>query len=260
MLSWGWQPDLIAPAYTTEDARSEIRRVKALGFNLIKLCLFIPNQIYFDVADEEGIFLWEELPLWLPEVTPDLRQQAPDEYASITRLTRQHPSVVIYSLGCELNQGVDASLLGELNQAVRPQVAGCLVCDNSGSGESYGGLDFDFADFTDYHPYFDLHYFEPLLDNWRRDWQPTRPWIFGEFSDLDGFRDLNELVTANGGRKPWWLTADNPVTIWRPEAKAMVEMEERLAQANPSQCVAGLVQIAASQSLMSRKIHPRNAP
>jgi len=253
VLSWGWQPDRIAPAYTPERVRDEIRRVKALGFNLIKLCLFVPDQTYFDIADEEGIFLWEELPLWLPEVTPELRAQAPLEYAAITRRTCRHPSVVLYSLGCELSQSVDSELLAALNGAVRGLLADVLVCDNSGSGESYGGLDFDFSDFTDYHPYYDLHYFELLLDNWRRDWLKVRPWIFGEFSDSDGFRDLDELAAANDGRKPWWLTDDNPVTTWRPEAHAMVEAEERLAAASPGLPAADLVHIAAAQSLVSRK-------
>ncbi len=253
VLSWGWQPDRIAPAYTPERARDEIRRVKALGFNLIKLCLFIPDQTYFEIADEEGIFLWEELPLWLPEVTADLRARAPGEYTAITRLTRHHPSVVLYSLGCELSQSVDAGLLDQLNAAVRGLLADVLVCDNSGSGESYGGLDFDFSDFTDYHPYYDLHFFEPLLDNWRRDWLPARPWIFGEFSDSDGYRDLTGLKAANGGQKPWWLTDDNPISTWRPEARALVEVEERLARLDLEFAPPVLVRIAAGQSMVARK-------
>ena len=253
VLSWGWQPDRIAPAYAPHHARDEIQRVKALGFNLIKLCLFVPDQTFFDIADEEGIFLWQELPLWQPDVTPDLRAQAPDEYSAITSLTRLHPSVVLYSLGCELDQSVDAGLLTQLNTAVRSLSANALVCDNSGSGESYGGLDFDFSDFTDYHPYFDLHFFEPLLDNWRRDWSPARPWIFGEFNDSDGYRDLAELKAANGGRKPWWLTEDNPITSWRPESQALLDVEERLARLKLEFTLPDLVRIAASQSLVVRK-------
>ncbi len=252
VLSWGWQPDRIAPAYTPECARDEIRRVKAMGFNLIKLCLFVPDQTYFDIADEEGIFLWEELPLWLPDVTAELRARAPGEYASITRLVRHHPSVVLYSLGCELSRSVDASLLDRLNRSVRGLLADVLVCDNSGSGESYGGLDFDFSDFTDYHPYYDLHFFEPLLDHWRRDWLAPRPWIFGEFCDSDGYRDLDELKTAYHGQKPWWMTADNPITTWRSEARALLEVEERLAKLNLDFEPPAMVRVAAAQSLVVR--------
>ena len=175
VLSWGWEPQRIAPRYSLEEARAEMRRAREMGFNLIKLCLFIPNQAYFEAADEEGMLLWVELPMWLPEVNDDLREQAPQEYAEMVAGLQQHPSAALYSLGCELSQAVDTRLLAKLNQVVRQRVRDVLLCDNSGSGESYGGFEFDFADFRDYHPYYDLHYFEPLLDNWRRDWQTAAP-------------------------------------------------------------------------------------
>jgi hypothetical protein len=253
ILSWGWEPGPIAPAYSPEQVREEIRRVRQLGFNLIKLCLFVPNEVYFNIADEEGMLLWQELPLWLPEVTEELRASAPVEYADLTFLIRKHPSVILYSQGCELSQSVDKDLLEKLNQALRGSVTDVLICDNSGSGESYGGMDFDYSDFSDYHPYSDLHYFEPLLDNWRRDWQPPRPWIFGEFCDSDTFRDLDEIIRANGGCRPWWLTEDNPVTTWRSESKSMLEAEQRLEKAQPGFTPQELVKISYAQSWVIRK-------
>lgn len=264
VLSWGWDPQRIAPNYTAEQVRAEFRRVLAQGFNLIKLCLFVPNQTVFDVADEEGMLLWQEWPMWLPEVTPDLRQQAPTEYAAYLQLTRHHPSVVLYSVGCELNQQADAALLGELDRIVRDNVADVLVCDNSGSGEAYGGLAVDFADFTDYHTYGEIHFLEETLDNWRRDWLPARPWIFGEFCDSDGFRDLHELITRNGGVKPWWMTADNPTHAWRSEVRALLKAEERLQAAKLTFTNEQLVEIANAQSFMIRKytletVHKRAA-
>ena len=253
ILSWGWEPDRIAPFYTPEQAREEIRRVRDHGFNLVKLCLLVPNQTYFDAADEEGMLIWLELPMWLPEVTPELRAQAPIEYAEITRLARHHPCVSLYSLGCELSQSVDGELLARLDEAVRGVVSNVLICDNSGSGESYGGLDFDFADFTDYHPYYDIHYFESLLDNWRRDWQRSRPWIFGEFCDSDTYRDQAGLVKSTGGTRPWWLTKDNPVTNWRSESKAMLEWEERMKAADLPFSAEEITQASRAASQVTRK-------
>lgn len=259
ILSWGWEPERIAPYYTVEQARAEIRRVREMGFNLIKLCLFIPNQAYFDAADEEGMLLWVELPMWLPEVSAELRERAPGEYAEIVEGLRHHPCVALYSLGCELSQAVDARLLGQLDRAVRERVrpagfpAQVLLCDNSGSGESYGGFDFDFADFRDYHPYFDLHYFEPLLDNWRRDWQAQRPWIFGEFCDADTFRDHEEIAQASGGIRPWWLTQDNPVTAWRDEGAAAVAWKERMERARAGFPTQEIIQISHRQAYTIRK-------
>lgn len=253
ILSWGWEPQRIAPNYTPEQARGEMRRVRQLGFNLVKLCLFVPNQVYFEIADQEGMLLWLELPMWLPQITPAMHETIKAEYAAMTRLALDHPSVVLYSLGCELSQVVGGRLLEDLNTVVRDLVTGVLVCDNSGSGESYGGLDFDFSDFTDYHPYCDIHYFEALLDNWRRDWQSPRPWIFGEFCDSDTFRDINEMIACNGGERPWWMTRDNPVTTWRPESLAMMEQESRLQQAQPGFSPQEIVEISYAQSFVERK-------
>ncbi len=269
-LSWGWNPSVIAPYYTADRARAELRTLRAMGFNLVKLCLFIPNQLYYDAADEEGMLLWQEWPLWLPDVTAELRARAPGEYAEYMQLTRSHPAVVVYSLGCELDSSVDRALLQELDGVARGAVDHVLFCDNSGSGEAYGGLAEDFADFTDYHTYSDLHYLEPVLDHWRRDWQRPRPLLFGEFCDSDGFRDRPRLLAANGGRVPWWLTADNPAASWRPEMQAVLDYDARMGAAmgvarldptppalvprpGPAIPVYDLHAIAAAQSLMARK-------
>jgi hypothetical protein len=149
--------------------------------------------------------------MWLPQVTGALREQAPAEYRDIMQRVHHHPSVVVYSLGCEMGRAVDADLLARLDDVVRGQTCGALLCDNSGSGEAYGGLSFDFADFNDYHFYCDLHYFDPLVDHFRRDWRPARPWLFGEFCDSDDYRDPDEIRAAHGGETPWWWRHDNPI-------------------------------------------------
>ncbi len=249
LLSWGWYPDLLCPAPDAETVRDEFRRAREMGFNTVKLCLFVPSPTYFEVADEEGMFLWLELPMWLPQVTPTLRAQAPVEYADILARVHHHPSVVIYSLGCELNRSVDAELLGRLDGIARAAVSGALLCDNSGSGEAYGGLSADFADFSDYHFYCDLQYFDPLVDHFRRDWRPPRPWIFGEFCDSDDYRDPGELARAHGGALPWWFGFENPILSFMREAQR--RQIERVAGLGWSH--QDLQRISRRQSLMVRK-------
>jgi hypothetical protein len=253
VLSWGWDPQQIAPCFSKEQIRAEIQRLQELGFNLIKLCLFVPNPEYYQVADELGMLIWQEWPMWLPEVTPEFSASAPEEYAELFELTRSHPSVALYSLGCELDRSVGGELLGRLNTIARQKVSDVLICDNSGSGESYGGLDYDFSDFSDYHPYFELHYLEPLLDNWRRDWKAPRPLLFGEFCDADTFRQLDKIMAANGGQQPWWMTQDNPVSSWRPETQALIQAKERLANAKLDMTADDLVRISYAQALTVRK-------
>lgn len=228
VLNWGWYPEILCPAPDVATIRDEFERVRKLGFNMIKLCLYVPSELYFAIADEMGMLLWLELPLWQPEVTDRLRLQAPIEYADIFRIVHRHPSIVIYSLGCELGSSVDVQLLQHLNTIASSHATGVLFCDNSGSGEAYGGLSHDFADFNDYHFYCDLHYFDPLVDHFSRDWRPPRPWIFGEFNDADDYRDVSEIAAAYGGDLPWWLAERNPLHAMTFPAYA--EQTERMQQ------------------------------
>jgi hypothetical protein len=249
VLHWGWNPEGIAPSFTDTAIRAELRLIRSLGFNLVKLCLFVPNRRYYEIADEEGMLLWQEWPLWLPEITPELRTAMPAEYSAYMQVSAHHPSIVLYSIGCELPGNVDAGLLTHLDTTVRQAISGALVCDNSGSSEAYGAAELDLADFYDYHTYTDLHFFEPMLDHWRRDWRPARPWIFGEFNDSDGFRDLAAITAANDGQKPWWLTEDNPVHTWRPEVRALIKEPELLQQAQLGFSAQELVAVSRRQSL-----------
>ncbi|HLO12898.1 MAG TPA: beta galactosidase jelly roll domain-containing protein, partial [Pseudoneobacillus sp.] len=72
VLHWGWYSDYIAPIPTREEIREELKKVKESGFNLVKHCLYVPTKDYFEIADEMGIFIWQELPLWLPEVSSEM--------------------------------------------------------------------------------------------------------------------------------------------------------------------------------------------
>lgn len=191
--------------------------------------------------------------MWSPEITSKFSSSASTEYAELFELTRAHPAVVLYSLGCELDRSVNEDLLGRLNHIAREAVSDVLICDNSGSGESYGGLDYDFSDFSDYHPYFELHFLEPLLESWRRDWKAPRPLLFGEFCDADTFRQLDKIIAASGGQSPWWMTVDNPVSSWRPETQALIQTNQRLAETGLDVSAEDLVQISYAQSLAVRK-------
>src|SRR5678815_5035739 len=174
--------------------------------------------------------------MWLPQVDAEYSAHAPQEYADYMALVRDHPSIVIYSTGCELDETVGPDLLVDLSGVVRQGMSGALFCDNSGTGEAYGGLQTDFADFADYHTYSDLEFFEEMLDHWRRDWQSPRPLIFGEFCDSDTYRDPGEIRALNGdansaGCPPWWLTNDNPLMDWSPHARPAPQQEESITAA-----------------------------
>ncbi len=227
ILSWGWNPEALAPVFSEPFIREEFQRVRDLGFNLYKLCLYVPPEILFRIADEEGMLLWLELPMWWQLNNPHLREQLPKEYAEIIARVHHHPSIVLVSLGCEIEDYmVTEGIVHQLEHIVREAMTGILLCENSGSGEAYDGLTMEIADFYDYHFYADAHYFQPMINHFRRDWRTSRPWIFGEFAAQDDYRNPHALVDAHGQRL-WWrdlLGTDGGIERW-----AYCDQEERLA-------------------------------
>lgn len=206
ILSWGWYPERLTPTPDPARVRADLERLRELGFNGVKLCLWVPPQAYLDICDQLGMLVWLELPMWLPRPSAAFRSQLGPEYERIVRATRGHPSVVMYTLGCELNTDV-GDLLGPLYQRVKALVGDALVRDNSGSGEAYGGRLDEAADFHDHHPYAELHHLPELLDHFAPRWRPRQPWLFGEFADSDAFRDPRTIVDEQG-EAPWWLSDD----------------------------------------------------
>jgi len=206
VLDWGWDAQLVCPTPSREQVIAQIEKARSLGFNMLKLCLFVPDEIAFDVADEMGMPIWLEMPMWLPDVTPDMRQLALREYDAILSRVHHHPSIVIVSLGCELQNNVNADFLTELGAIVSHWMPNVLRCDNSGSAEAYGGARTTLSDFYDYHFYTDPHHFQSMVDHFHRPYQKTKPWIYGEFCDADTARDYGKLAPA-----PWWLTEPLPL-------------------------------------------------
>jgi hypothetical protein len=207
-LSWGWYPDRRCPDPGTERVRADLLRLRQMGYNGVKLCLWFPPSYYLELADELGMILWVELPMWLPDPTAVFRRQVPLEYERLVCLARNHPSVLLYTLGCELSQAVDAAFLADLYIQVKVLAGDALVRDNSGSGEAYGGWLEESADFYDNHFYCDLQFMRPLLDSFAPAWRAEKPWLMGEFCDYDTVRDVPAILKAGSGALPWWLHPD----------------------------------------------------
>ncbi|MCS6849412.1 MAG: hypothetical protein RMN52_17060 [Anaerolineae bacterium] len=247
VLDWGWDEKRLCPTPSLGEVRDAFATARRLGFNLFKLCLYVPDEAIFDVADETGMFLWLELPMWLPQVTPAFRVLALREYAAILRRVHHHPSIVIASLGCELGAEVDARFLAQLRDLARRWLPNALLCDNSGSGEAYGSLS-DQGDFYDYHFYAELHQFEALNAHFARPYLPAKPWIYGEFCDADTMRDWSRL---DAGAPPFWVTG--PVTMQRDELTWAREHAQRLRAAGVADGGAALTRLGRLQATEVRK-------
>ncbi|SCG68561.1 glycoside hydrolase [Micromonospora humi] len=255
ILSWGWYPDRLHPDPGPERVRADLVELRRLGFNGVKLCLWFPPEYYFELADELGMLLWVELPMWLPHPTAHFRGQLFTEAERLVRAAANHPSVILVTLGCELSAAVGADVLGPLYDLVKRLAPGVLVRDNSGSGEAYGGLLDEYADFDDHHFYCEPAYFRATLEHFAPRWRQPRPWLFGEFCDLDTFRDLRRLDTSPDTGRPWWVSADPAVNPqgarWQYDVPAQ---EETLRRNGLWDAGAELERISARQAVLHRKV------
>src|SRR5262249_11538034 len=169
-------------------------------------------------------------------------------------------------------------LLAALYAIVKADANDALVRDNSGSGEVYGGLLNEFAEFDDFHFYAELQFLRGLLDHFAPRWRPEQPWVFGEFCDYDTFRDLRRLGEGASGRagegpckseeltpsparpltpsprQPWWATDDpeqNPQGArWIYE---LGKHERRLRESGLWERGAELEHISERQGVLHRK-------
>lgn len=243
VLDWGWNPETVCPRLT--DVAGQFARARALGFNLFKCCLYVPDEDFLEQADAAGMWIWLEMPLWLPAVTPALEALALEEYRAVFERLHHHPCIAVLTLGCELNRATGVAFLRELDALARRYFPGVLIGDNSGSAEAYGGVRTDLGDFIDYHFYADPHFFGPLVTHFDRPYRRARPWLYGEFCDADTLRDFNAVDGA------WWLTA--PTALDRDDYLAQREHAARFARAGITDGGAALTGVARRQATAVRK-------
>ncbi|MEI7864700.1 MAG: sugar-binding domain-containing protein [Chthoniobacterales bacterium] len=97
--------------------------LKQWGLNHMRFHSYCPPEACFTAADEEGIYLQAELPLWTGDLDKpgdaSRVQWIRDEAARILRAYGNHPSLVLFSLGNELHgkYAFMQQLLGELQKS-----------------------------------------------------------------------------------------------------------------------------------------------
>lgn len=205
VLTWGWHPELGHTYLTPELSKSEVRKVKALGFNTIKFCLWMPPHFHLEAMEELGLHAWLELPLWAPADASTFDFEASE--AELTRIVeqyRRHPNILAWTLGCELSDHTPADWRAALTAKIKHLTQHPLVKDNSGGAEMYGGDPREYGTFEDYHPYCDLPFWPGVLDSLNPGPRTNQIVLLGETNDHDCLRDLNALAKD----RPYWLSSD----------------------------------------------------
>lgn len=92
----------VAAAMTDSMIIKEMRMMKEMGVNFIRLGHYQQSEIVLDMCDELGILVWEEIPWCRGGVGGDLyREQARRMLTNMIEQHYNHPSVIIWGLGNE---------------------------------------------------------------------------------------------------------------------------------------------------------------
>lgn len=92
----------VGPAMTEEMIREEMRLIKSMGANFIRLGHYQQSRIVLNLCDELGILVWEEIPWCRGGLGGETyRQQCRDMLSAMISQHYNHPSVILWGLGNE---------------------------------------------------------------------------------------------------------------------------------------------------------------
>lgn len=219
VLNWGYSAPRTEPNPGEAVWRQEIEFARARGFNLMKFCLWIPPQRYFELADEMGMLVWAEYPTWHPKLTQQFLEPLRREFTEFFHNDRNHPSIVLRSLTCETGPGAELAVVQQLYDLAKATIPGAVVEDDS----SWIGWN-RVHDFYDDHPYGNNHTWVKTLQGFNEHVlaHGLKPLVLGEAIAADTWIERDAIVGRLGAERPWWAPGPlDEVPRWEERARAV---------------------------------------
>ena len=204
ILHWGHEPKHMAPAPTAAEVRRQFSKLKSMGFNLLSLCMWYAPRHLYELADEMGMLLWQQHPVWQSVMTSANRGEYQQLYRSFMRRDRAHPSVVIVSATCE-HPCFEKELAEWWWEAIRSELPDRLAQLQTAS---FTWADQQRSDLHDEHTYDNSDRWISYLDDLQTHLQtlPRRPFVMGETVLFTSWPDaalLTRRAPADGSDR-WW--------------------------------------------------------
>ena len=152
--------------YPEEDCRSpseafleqRFRNAKAMGLNVLRCHVKIPDRLYFDLADRLGLIVWLDMP-YCEFLAPGTRARLWETFEGSVVAHGHHPSICIWTLfnegwGIDLDDNPDdRNWLIETFDLAKARVPASLVVDNSPCFPRNYHLKTDIEDFHWYNAF-----------------------------------------------------------------------------------------------------------
>ncbi len=101
VLHWGWYPEVGGPEPGEAEIAREIATIRAMGFNMVKFCLWLPPHSYLEQLDDLHMMSWLELPLWAARQELFDEPRIEEELERIVRQYRRHRCIAAWTIGCQ---------------------------------------------------------------------------------------------------------------------------------------------------------------
>jgi hypothetical protein len=224
-LDQDFYPDTIYTPPSLDYIRDEMRKAKALGLNLLRCHIKVPDPRYLQAADEVGLLVWYEIPNW-DKLTNNSQRRGMETLHGMVERDWNHPSIVIVSIineswGADLKEAADRSWLKSAYQEAKTFVP-WLVVDNSACCDNFHMA----TDIADFHQYAAIPDYASNFDRLVGD-QAQRPgWLFSPYGDAAPKGDEPLVLSEFGNwglphvpeEKPWWFSRDFAgIPVTKPE-------------------------------------------
>jgi beta-glucuronidase len=193
----------LGKATTEADIRRRFQHARALNANFLRLAHYPHHERVARIADEEGLLLWEEIPVYweVDFASEDTWRDAANQLSELIRRDRNRASVILWSVGNETPDSPERTrFLGRLAELARLAdptrliTAACTLQDGRIQDSLEAGL--DVIGLNEYFGWYD-----PDLAGLARTLAastPTRPVIISETGAdaLSGWRDPRRPLSS----------------------------------------------------------------
>ncbi|MCC6971562.1 MAG: hypothetical protein IT434_15230 [Phycisphaerales bacterium] len=205
VLHWGHEPAHISPAPSRGQVRAEFAMLRRMGFNCVCLCMVYLPEHYYDLADEMGMLIWQEHPVWKSPMGDEHIPEYQRLFAEYFRRDRNHASVILVSGSCE-HENFNKTLGAWWWDRAKAELPDRLVQVQTAFID---WADPDRVDLYDEHVYDNSGRWIDFLDDVQAKIAglTPRPFVMGETIIANAWPDTRALsVLAKESPRRWYLT------------------------------------------------------
>ncbi len=218
-LDQDYYPEGICTPPSVAFLEDQLRKAKALGLNMLRCHIKIPDPRYYEVADRLGMLIWTEIPN-VAQFTPASARRLRETMEGILHRDANHPCIVIWTLinedwGTRLCENpAHRAWLAQEYDWLKQRDPSRLVCDNSPCNANFHVK----TDINDFHYYRSVPERRAEWDQLTAEFAQGAEWTFTPFGDAQRRGDEPLVVSEFGvwglpnpaqvtinGAEPWWM-------------------------------------------------------